>query len=358
MRFYFFCHPHGPADKAGYEHQLLAIAEGLNHLGVETYGNVDYWKTDPHSSAFQITSNSAVCYSDCDAVVFSSTLYAYNRQDLLPTALFRPTRRYKLIFVDSADGIRTPGFNSELRSVDFVLKTHYCQKHDYPSNFKPWQFGLTNRIITSVKPLPFARRKNELLVNFRVPHHVRDLAAKIITPALYPTLITNSQTDSFDERSFSQLDQLFWTQTGRRHYPEFYARLGSSKACAAFGGTLAKPLSESKDLLSRLVRRIDAKFDILNYDRIYQFDSWRFWESLVSGCVTLHVDLEKYGAVLPVMPENRKHYLGVDFSRLEQSVNDLRQFDKYEDIAANAREWALRNYSPTRVAERILNLIE
>lgn len=78
----------------------------------------------------------------------------------------------------------------------------------------------------------------------------------------------------------------------------------------------------------------------------------------MSVCLTIHTDFDKYGVVLPVMPVNGKHYLGVDFSNIEKSKNDLRQFEKYEYIANNGREWALNHYSPAKAAERLLNLLE
>ena len=76
-----------------------------------------------------------------------SYLYDYQRQDILPQNIFDANRKYKLVFIDAADGLITPGYSEELRQVDFVLKSHYCNKYKYPKNFVPWQIGLTNRII-------------------------------------------------------------------------------------------------------------------------------------------------------------------------------------------------------------------
>lgn len=361
MKFYFFCHPHAPADKSGYEHGIVAIAEGLSELGIEIYSNLDYWEKGPGSNEFLIKHQKNIHYSDCDVVIFSTE--TYNRRDLLPSDLFKTDRGYKLIFIDSSDliasskGFITPGFNPEIRKVDFVLKSHFCKKYKYPSNFIPWQFGLTNRMISSLRPLPFSDRKDEVLVNFRCKHQLRDLAEKKVMNTVYRNLSKNSATDSYDKRDFDRLEHHYWTLTGRRHYYSYYQRLGSSKACAAFGGFLQTSKSNSTSILFKILRRIDARFNIFNYDRILQFDSWRFWESLASGCLTIHADFDKYGVVLPVMPINGVHYLGVDFSNLEKSKRDLGQVEKYESIASNGREWALNNYSPVKVAERLLGIL-
>lgn len=364
MKFYFFCHPQAPADKSGYEHGIIAIAEGLKQLGIEFYGNIDYWEVEPNSNNFLINKTEIFSYSDCDVVVFSSEIYNQNRLDLLPNDLYNPNRKYKIIFIDSSDlivssdGYITPGFYKEIRNVDFVLKSHFCNKYKYPTNFIPWQFGLTNRIISSVRPISFNNRNNEVLVNFRCKHQLRDLAEKKIMKTIYTELAKNSTTDSFDLHDFNDLEQHYWTLTGRRHYSSYYERLGNSKACATFGGFLQTSKSNSRNILFKILRRIDKSYNIFNYDRILQFDSWRFWESLASGCLTIHANFEKYGVVLPVMPISGKHYLGIDFSNLKKSKSDLLKFDDYENIANNGREWVLNNYSPVKVAERLLNLLK
>ncbi|TVQ02372.1 MAG: glycosyltransferase family 1 protein [Balneolaceae bacterium] len=106
------------------------------------------------------------------------------------------------------------------------------------------------------------------------------------------------------------------------------------------------------------MNRVDDRYHILTHDRILQYDSWRFWESLASGCVTLHADLEKYGAILPVMPKNGKHYIGIDFSDLNNSLKRVEELHKYEEIGFNGRKWVLEHYSPEKIAKRFLNLIE
>lgn len=363
LKFYFFCHPHAPAEKSSYEHGIVAIAEGLSELGIEIYSNLNYWEKTPDSNDYLIKHHKGIEYFDCDVVIFSTETYLSSTPDLLPKDLFQEQRKYKLIFIDSsdavpsADGFVTPGFDQKFRKVDFVLKSHFCKKSKYPSNFVPWQFGLTNRMISSLKPLPFNERKNEVLVNFRCKHQLRDLAEKKIMPTVYESLAKNSATDSYDENRTDNLEHHYWTLTGRRHYSSYYKRLGSSKACAAFGGFLQTPKSNSTNIVFKILRRIDAMFNIFNYDRILQFDSWRFWESLASGCLTIHIDFDKYGVVLPVMPVNGTHYLGVDFSNLEKSKNDLKQVEKFESIANAGREWVLNNYSPVKVAERLLSLL-
>ncbi len=91
---------------------------------------------------------------------------------------------------------------------------------------------------------------------------------------------------------------------------------------------------------------------------IIQFDSWRFWESLAAGCLTFHFDFEKYGMTLPVMPENRVHYIGVDLNNIDETIGFIEQNpDRLAEIAANGRKWALEHYSPRPTAQRFLDAV-
>jgi hypothetical protein len=93
-------------------------------------------------------------------------------------------------------------------------------------------------------------------------------------------------------------------------------------------------------------------------ERIISWDSFRFWETLAAGSVAFHVDLQKYGVALPVMPENWRHYIGVDFRNLDRDVARMKDSPSMlEDIACAGREWALAHYSPRATAERFLDLV-
>jgi hypothetical protein len=88
------------------------------------------------------------------------------------------------------------------------------------------------------------------------------------------------------------------------------------------------------------------------------WDSWRFWESLAAGCVTFHIDFDKYGAVLPVMPKNGQHYIGIDLDKLEDIVRRIATNPEIlERISISGRQWAMENYGPIPTAVRFLNRI-
>ncbi|WP_347237749.1 glycosyltransferase [Sphaerospermopsis sp. FACHB-1194] len=91
---------------------------------------------------------------------------------------------------------------------------------------------------------------------------------------------------------------------------------------------------------------------------IVQWDSWRFWESLAAGCVTFHLDFDKYGLDIPVMPENWRHYIGIDLDNVPAAIDRIvDEPEILEKIALEGRRWAIENYSPVPTALRFLETI-
>jgi hypothetical protein len=58
------------------------------------------------------------------------------------------------------------------------------------------------------------------------------------------------------------------------------------------------------------------------------------------------------------MPQNWKHYIGVNFNNLDADIKRLKSSPRMlEDVACAGREWASANYSPKASAQRFLDLI-
>jgi len=363
MKIYFFTCPPGPPDNNAYHHQALALAEGLQEMGYIPTGNQDYWNYNNDDNLYAIKAASTHDLNAYDAVVFSSDFYSLNLAHLLPDNLFRSNRNYKLVFIDSSDGIVTPGFGEQFRRVDLVLKSHFNRFHRYPSNFIPWQFGLTHRMIQSALPMPIKERDNLVVSGFRVKHPVRSIVESMLDQCDHGLLSKSFESDAFDSLPTSPVELSYWHQTGRRHYISFYRRLGSALVCNASGGgtnkILRSPLMKKSSIRMRLVRKAERMFQWLPVLSVHQFDSWRFWESLVSGCCTIHCDLSKYGCTLPVSPLNGVHYLGVDLNSLESLSQHLTSSKtKLFEIGMAGREWVIENYSPAIVASRFLEILD
>ena len=358
MKVYFICHPLGTPDKAAYQHQVVVLAEGLKELGIEFWGNINYWLQSEMEGDYLIRQKEGVNLNDFDLVVFASQLFDYDRLDLLPENIFDRNREFTSIFLDCSDFLITPGYDKRMRAVDYVLKSQYNQKYTHPSNFVPWQFGPSSRIINSAQPLPFEQRNNCTVSNFRILHNLRAHFDKNVMPLVYEHYPENSGIPAFDADASMPEDYIFWQQTGRRHNPAYYRALGANKVVNAVSGYAQKEILTKQNQIVRIVTKVEEKLNILPYDRVYQFDSWRFWESLVSGSLTMHVDFDKFGIKLPVMPQNKEHYLGVDLNNVNGIRDVLESEDAVTNIAASGREWVLKHYSPKATTERLSQMLD
>ena len=113
----------------------------------------------------------------------------------------------------------------------------------------------------------------------------------------------------------------------------------------------------NKAKIKRVFYEILGKFDP-QPTRSVQWDSFRFWEALAAGCAAFNIDLERYGVVLPVMPENWKHYIGINLENVDADIKRLKaEPDCLDRIASAGHKWALENYSPRKLAERMLALV-
>jgi hypothetical protein len=357
MKIHFIIYPHGPSFRSGYQHQIVALAEGLTELGHSISGSENYWQISAAEPNFLIKKVNSSDLNEFDVVCFPSTHYDYQREGLLPKQLFSPNRNFTTIFIDDSDGFLTPGYMRQIREVDIVLKSHYNIFQDNPANFIPWAFGLSNRICEHAAQIAFWSRNKHILSNSRVNHGLRKSFEEIADEYFYPIYTKNNKTDSLSDSPTSDNDQLMWRQTGRRHYPSYFKRLGESLCCNAVGGyQVMRYVGGGKSIVNRISRRLDLRLQFLP-SYVVQFDSWRFWESLISGCCTLHVDLEKYGCRLPVMPINGEHYLGLDLSCPEKTVAILDDYERLEKISSCGHEWSLRHYSPRATAMRLLSIL-
>lgn len=357
-KIFFFLAPHAAPENTPYQHTLVSLAEGLVELGIDFESNINFWKQSLKPNDFLFQSKGRFSWEESDLVLFNSDYLNFGQS--LPKSLFQYNRQYRVVLIDDSDGLITPGFFPELRDVDYVLKTHFNRKYTYPSNFYPWQFGLSNRIISYTnKSYNETLREDSLLVNFRVGHSVRSSALEKFIPIISDILHIDDFTNHFDKPSLCDLDELYWNQTGRRHYPDYYKKLLTVKAVACFGGYFQRQHERRNLLIDKFSRRVDKYLGLIKDDSVYQYDSWRLWETFAAGAAVFHVDFEEYGVSLPVIPEKNKHYFGVNFNNLLNSKRNLYNIkSSMNEVGLYGREWALKYYAPKPIAERLLQLLD
>ncbi|OKH44255.1 hypothetical protein NIES2101_28800 [Calothrix sp. HK-06] len=344
-------------EPVGYPHLLIALAEGLKALGLEIYANNSYWRLAPDSEQYLFCNNPDIGPDDCSIVIFGDV---FHDKATTPEKLFHPNRQYTTVQIEDCDGCVTFSLKPEYRKADFIFKAHFNSKLKFPSNVYPWAFGLSDRIIEATSNnRNFPERQNTLLVNYRhkqFAHSVRKTVDKKVLGQIEEFISLDKFIDN--NPPTNAYDYWQWHRTGGRHSPSYYQRLQNSAACAAFGGFFVPAFpKDSASKISRIFKAIYSRFG-LQSNRIIQWDSWRLWESLASGCATFHVDFEKYGCQLPVMPENWRHYIGIDLDNIDKSISRIRDEPEIlEKVSIQGKLWALEHYSPVATATRFLKSV-
>lgn len=354
---YFYCCPSGTPDFQPYQHALVCLAEGLKEIGVKFYADRNYWRLSPDTEEYLFVHDPNITPDDCSVVVLDGEWFTQGRD--LPEGLFKPKRNYVTTYFELSELMHS--VKPEFNKFDFVFRGAYNSRFAYAANVRPWAYALSERMLRETSGnLAISGRKRQILSNFRhsrPPHSVRKLFQKEFLPNISKIMEIDERVDQANDIPSEPYHHLQWDQTGRRHHPMYYARLKESVACACFGGFFVSPWPRNqRSLLSIAIKRTISKLG-WKTDTIQQWDSWRLWESWAAGCVTFQADFRKYGFVLPVMPENWQHYIGVDLDNVADTVERIAANPGIlEEIAVSGRHWALTHYAPIPSALRFLEM--
>lgn len=226
----------------------------------------------------------------------------------------------------------------EIPQPHLLFAAHGSRAAVKPGRRIPIAFGLTERLIARTESqLPMAERDQNALHSFRptLQQGVRALLDLAFVPDLQKVLPVE------------------YINIPPGHYIE---ALKKSAVCLCYGGDFYSQIQgngwfdKNQPELAALHR-----FQTLDAAAVLRWDSWRFWEALAAGCVAVHLDFEKYGFDLPVMPEPWVHYVPLDLADLKSSaaaVWDRRE--QWPDIGARGRAWAVEHYAPQPTAKRVL----
>ena len=375
MRVYFYVRN----DEGCLQEDVITLAEGLRELGIPFHANCNYWQETTEPGSWLFRHDPKVRPDDCDVVVLSYFYPYWIRMKTfdavhtpLPEGLFKKGCKYKTVFMDHFDGHQTISWKPEYRQFDLILRTKLNHRAWHPDNLKPWVLGLNGRILKATEGRQeFSKRNRTMLVNFGAshpyPHGTRDLAEKRFFPEIKKWIPLDGSKDDLTKEPEDPYDRLMWRQTGGRYARSYYERLKNSQAVACFCGEMIPPMpfrnpecylvGGNKAKIRRFLYEMLGKLDP-RPARSVQWDSFRFWEALAAGCVAFNIDLERYGVVLPVMPENWKHYIGINLENVDADIERLKaEPDCLERIAAAGREWAMENYAPRKAATRMLHAV-
>jgi hypothetical protein len=245
--------------------------------------------------------------------------------------------------------------------LDLILRCHGSLRVRYAKNVRPWAFGLSDRITAAASRHSRNQRHASLVWNFQHkqdPHTARLRAEELLRPRV-PSEVVLDATLHRGDRSTDDYESLMWLQTCGRHCEAYYEQLGRSSAVACFcGWMMPSSLARDGGRRMRLGRFITRRTRWLTRT-ILQWDSWRFWEALASGCAALAFDFDYYGFDLPVKPVRNQHYAPVTLD--EDGIDSLKILmdgPACRRIGSEGKAWAEEHYSPMACARRLLNWLE
>lgn len=355
----------------------MVLAEGFQDLGIKYFGNIDYW--------WDIEKNEYLIQEDneqkADVHIYSSHLLLDN-----PDYINKVDWSTCNVLLDNEDGFDSPSMDSKYSKFNLILRCHFNKKFwcftekmdwaqereaSYLPQTKPWNFGLSRRIINSVGKYRDEEVQNRVLCNFRMPHNIRKMGIEGFNKILSSKYeIYNNITESLDVKE-TDYPKSYWAQTGRRHNVVYYKDINSSKITYAFGGKLWQdPVGSNSLLKAKAVVHKTSDFvkkrltGVPFYSRgIYtmtQYGGWRFFESLLSNSVPIQIDFDYWGCVWPETPKGGVHYYSVKGMDFEASAKELMKLSDQElrNISDAGREWVMKHYSPEAVAYRFLSYIK
>lgn len=362
MKFKFHIVPQ-ENEHVRYQHESVSICEGLKELGFEFFGSDNYW-LEPETKTYLIKKSSPDFKSDVDVY---STFYFR----AFPEAIDKVDYKKINIFIDREDGLYGEYGNPKLKKFNLILRTHYNKNINYSyynKNIRPWAFGLSNRIIKIIDETSNEKIIDRTYLSFRLSHDLRSRAVNEISSVLSAkhSVYNNVTVDieNKNQKLFSETGKQYWIQSGHRHDPDYYQLLNTSLLTYTFGGFIhTKPFATNR--IVRQLQHFNKLFATIfgessKYYFINQFDSWRLWESFYSNTCPVHMDFDYWNFVLPVMPENKVHYWGVDGFNFKKSAEELLNLDNESilKIGIAGKKWALQNYSPKATALRFIEMIK
>ena len=204
----------------------------------------------------------------------------------------------------------------------------------------PIAFGMSNSLVAATEQRkPMAQRTPRALRNFRASMN-QSLRA-LLDLSYVPLLERHVPVDRniYDAKAYLEA-------------------LLDAPISLAYGGDFYAPLMENPWFQNHMPKLAEQHhFERLDKPAlVMRWDSWRLWESFTAGCVTVHLDFEKYGFALPELPTPWVHYAPIDLDDIAGSVAQLMDRRKdWDDIGEQGRAWAIAHYAPKPTALRVLS---
>jgi hypothetical protein len=323
--FYFLLKPFIGPTQANYQHAPIVFAEGLQQHKIKFSANINYYP-DPSGNFLFLKTDTPP-----PDTIYIVTAHPEDFKEEM--AAFNDTRKYDIIIFDSKDEWVRPQSTSLLQYAHRYFMTSTKVVTD---RIKPLCFAASNRMITIIQSQPkisWSDRQETIFWAHRVTNHqLRNIVKDVYDKQgiSYTKYLDNFESPEDPEALH------WWTQTGRRHQPQYFAELQKYKYMDAHGGYLNRE------------------------GGIVQWDSWKVWEGLLSGMLVLTADLDFYNIKLPCKLIPYVHYIPVRYNHIPDAYANLARLtdEKKMQIALQGQQLALQNFNPKSMAKYILDQLK
>ncbi|MBF0160225.1 MAG: hypothetical protein HQL58_11955 [Magnetococcales bacterium] len=322
-----------------------SIAQGLRRFGIATYSNIVH----------PLFITRSIFEPDNLIYLFEIGNHTYDHAYMNNIANYQAKLKFIISMSDNIQAFVTPP------SIP-ALMAHENRFMKIAGWRIPWAFSLSEQTLAALaNPTPFEQRQQVILRNFR-PSFLQGLRQALdlsFVPWLEQRLPVDRQLSEQEQNPVSYDHGVNEGEHDGR-YQNYFDKLNNSMGCLAYGGHFFSNLliGRSGDTFGQQLNSIFNYYTFTQDPVVLRWDSFRLWESLAAGCLTFHLDFDKYGLMLPVMPVAWQHYIPIDMANPKETVEHLMdERSRWGEIAAAGRQLALTHYSPEGCALRFLQLV-
>lgn len=362
-----------------YDDAVAYLAEGLHDLGIQCFGSRNYWWDKKTASPIVKKTNIEKQFWPIIFIDYLAYQYdfidrsgKYHSRIKVPNIDLLRKNSEVLVLIDLADGYSDRGGDDP--RIDLVFRAKFNKNCKQSEKTRPYILGVQKRVLENLpRKINSEKNKKIILDTFGFSHSYSHGSRSWFRYKIVPLLnnkgisVHRKMAGSLQRGPTQQKERRWWFLTRHLHNPEYYNLIKKFPMHASFCGELLPglPKDPSAILKGGNKAKIQKKaYSILSKAmglkrRLIQWDSWRFWETLSLGVAPLLYDLEKTGVLLPVMPINWVHYVGIDPDDPESSIEKLKnEWGRVPKIGCAGRAWLIKNYAPKENAKRVLSEVQ